>query len=643
MSGGGGFTISGSVGTIKVRGVSGTILGGGAERAVTARLLNHLGVEIPGALDNSFGRNFTHIGSDFGRGTVSLGREDANADELVRGRLVQILVGGIVRFTFKIQGDPRLTEVSVGEELREAITVSGLGWGCTFHEAVLHPESGVDSPLDYGFRMWSAFSVNFPNLDGWGPAVERYEYHDGIAYGARIEGIVDPGPDPDDPADDVLKLYPSPKDFPWPNAEKNGNGFEPTPAYVPTYWVTAFGAPSEESIGYHLFRGGFGLGGEQAVTLHGTGDNLFVMFLDGVPIIEEVNDTLCWLGWKDVTRVLPAGFRHVGFVVENIDADIDYNPGGAIFDAIAISVYPGDVETSLTIGLLNSSTADLPYSIFVAAGDEWPGWYAGQIIPDFTDEAQAQGALVLYEGGTFTTTHDTEGNEFPPIPIFAMQAGQTDGEALLALVDQGHIDFDFHAGGAGDWLLDVWVKGQAGTVTTVDFHEPTDPDDPTSGNLQELQRGEVRQYANYLLVQWAGGFTVVEDTAEQTAYGSVVMGFLRTDASTRAEAQTMGLDDLAERKLSATAGVSIQILPTSSADTPYEGFGMFDYVAIPQADGTGTDSVQVLTIDLSEDGEGWAIWRLDVNKRMRAPAREVLDLLQALGGIGFSGSGSARE
>lgn len=643
VTGGSGYFIAGAQGSIKVRGTSGSIIGGGAERAVTARLRDHLGVLIDGALDNSYGRNFTHIGSDFGRGTCSLGREDPNVDELKRGRYVEILVGGTVRFTFKIQGAPRKTEISVGEEIRESVTVSGLGWGCVFNEAVLHPEPGVESPLDYAHRLWSFASRNFPNADAWEPVIEHYEYHEGVDVGLRVDAVVDPGTDHESTADDVLRLFPSPKDFPWPNAEKNGNGFEPTPGYDPTFWVYAFNAPSVDAIGYHFMLGGFGLAGDQEITFLVTGDNLWKFFVDGVPILENVDNTWGWRDWKPVTLVFGAGFHTVGYVVENVQGSSS-NPGGGLFNVIAVAVYPGDVETTLTLSLLSSGAADLPRSWF--SDDVWPGWKAGQIIPDMTDEAQAQGALALYQGGTFTAHLDTAGNAFPEIPVFAQDIGRTLGEALHSLDTEGHIDWDFHPD-LTVGTLDVWVKGQAGTVTAVDFHEPTDPDDVTSGNLRELTRGEVAPYANYLLVQWSGGTTVVEDTVEQAAYGSVVQGFLRTDAGSIDEAQAKGTADLNRRKLGSQAGVTVEILPTSAADTPYEGFGMFDYVTIPNEAHDDVDSVQVLSIDLSEDAEGWAIWKLDLNERPRAPQRELLDLLRSLGGVSFGGvpggGGVARE
>lgn len=616
-------------------------------RAVTARLLDtDASTVISGALDQSFGRSFMRELSGYGYGSCSLPHDDANILQLRRGRYVQILIAGTVRFSFRIAGAPRYQQIGEGEEMEQFVTVEGPGWGDMFDRVAVRPEGALNLPLDYSYRLFSFASMFFPNASAWGAAVERYEYHDGISYGARVDSQLDPGTDPDDPADDVLVLYPAPIMFPWPNAEKNGNTFAPTPVYDPTYWVTADGAPSEESIGFHFFRGSFELAGQQAVTFFVTGDNLYTLFLDGVPILGEKGDALAWKYWKDVTLELPAGDHVVAAVVENIDADVTYNPAGLLLNAIAVAVYPGDVDTSLTLSMLSSSAADLPDSFFSA--DEWPGWTAGQIMIQLIDESVANGRLSVFDtvgGITFAAFADTDANDWDTedtdttlefIPVFSIALGKTLGDVLRQLRDQGWAEWRFQMSTP---TLDMWTPGLVGAASGVTFAHGT--------NIRSLERGETKPYANALLIQYEEGFTEYEDTAEITANGGVIEDdIFVTDAATEYEALRQGRIEINRRKQDERVAVLMVVEPTSAADCPFEAFEEGDYVDQPQVDGTGTDNVQVHAIHVDEDENGNAIFKLETGARWRAPALESAETLRNIGGKSLGTPqvhGAARE
>lgn len=605
--------------------------------AITAVLLDYdASTVITGALDEAFDISFMDELNGPGFGAVSLALSDPDADQLLSGRYVQIKTNTIACFTFKIEGHPEYHQIDQGEQVAQFLTAQGRGWGCVFDEAITQPEPllvGVD--LDTSWRIWSFAAINFTN--SWNPAVETYEYFDGITYGARVDSVKDTGVDPDDPSDDVTKLYPAPIGFPWPNAPKNGNGFAPTAAYDPMYWVIADGAPSEESIGFHFFRGGFTLAGPQAVAFHATGDNLWTLFLDGVPILGEADDTLIWKGWKEVTLELPTGFHTVAFVVENVDADVDYNPAGALFDAVAVAVYPGDVETTLTLSLLTSGATDLVESFFSAT--EWPGWTPGAIIIDWYTEVQARGALQQFAGDSFSGTVDTGADAWDNadptsssafIPSFSLRIGATGLDLLNQLVEEGWISYHFQPD--TPLTLDAWAGSSTiGTVTSEAFAEGV--------NVLGLERGQTKPYANALLVQWAKGNVWVEDTGEITAYGSRVEDLYATDAATLADAERLGRVELARRVIGAQSAILITVEPRDTTEAPYEGFGIGDYVSVPDLDGDPT-SVQVLSIAAQQGDDGFATWRMECNARWRSPAQEATDLLRSIGGKSL---GSAAE
>ena len=434
------------------------------------------------------------------------------------------------------------------------------------------------------------------------------------------------GADPDDPGDDEVLDYPAPLGFPWPNAPKNGNGAAPTPTYVPTYWTLGDGA-AEDDIGFHFYRASFTLAGDQEVKFTVTADNFYTLFLNGVPILGEFDNSLAWQEWKEITLTLPAGTHVIAAVVENIEADVDYNPSGFLFAAIAMAQYPGEVATTETLALLVSNAADWS-STFTE--DEWPGYIPSQIIDVCVDEAQARGALSHYTGHSFSELTDTDGNSWDSVdpesstlyvPVLAVKLSENCGDVLRALHSQGWIDWHFAADTLG---LDAWAQGAVGTATAVTFARGV--------NIGGLERGETQEYANALLIQWSGGFTEVEDAAEITAFGDRVEGFLHTDAATIPEAQRLGRVDIARRAFDERQAVLITIEPASSAECPYEGFGLRDTVAIPNVAEDGTDTVRVLAIHFEQDDQGYAKWRLEVNARWRAPEEEAMGLLRTIGG-----------
>lgn len=612
-------------------------------RAVTAQLLDYdADTVISGALDQAFGISGMIELSGYGFGECSLPFDDANILQLRRGRYVRILIGGTARFHFKIGGAPRYQQVSEDGKINQFVTVSGQGWGCILEEVIVHPEHpDLTLPLDYSYRWFTFASINFPNAGSWGNATEQYEYldFDEAATRNRVVGVENTGVDPDDPADDELELFVAPIGFPWPYAPKNGNGSAPTPVYAPVYWITADGAPSEDAIGTHFFREAvLTLADDQQMTIFVTADNLFTFFVNGVPILGEDADISMWSWWKETTFTLPAGDHYFAAAAENVDVpSITNNPGGFLCAIVALAVYPGDIDTSLTLLL---SGSDASWASTFSSGD-WPGWRSGQIILQLLEEAIDRGALTQFDAvgsTTFTGSVDSDGNPYTSadpddpiefIPSFSCRIGQTYGDVLRQLHDQGWGDWMM----SGDALdLNFWAPGSLGGSSGVDFHLPTDPDDPSSGNLVNLERGETKPYDNYLLVQWAGGLTVVSDSAEIVALGTQDEDVFVTDATTEEEAQRLGRVELEQRKLDERSSIMLTIEPTSAADCPFEGFDIGETVTIPQVDGSGTDTEMVHAIYFDADDAGWVKWKLEVGQRWRAAAIEREETLRNLGG-----------
>jgi len=199
--------------------------------------------------------------------------------------------------------------------------------------------------------------------------------------------------------------------------------------------------------------------------------------------------------------------------------------------------------------------------------------------------------------------------------------------ALEELDAQGWINWHVRP---GTWILDV-MRGRA-------------PASPTSlatfaagTNLVAFERSATAPYANVLMVQWEGGYVVVEDAAAITAYGTRVEDGYSTDAPSEEEAILQGENELLRRAQSQYPAIVAVVEPTSVADCPYEAFETGDYVTVP-AFGGGTEVVRVLSIQCTQDDDpqsgtfGYAIWTLELNNKLDVPERKTTRLLQQLGG-----------
>lgn len=619
-------------------------------RAVTAQLLDYDGTVMSGSpLANAFDISFYDEMNGPGRGQVSLSLTEPGAADLLPGRYVNCLVGGTVRFTFKIEGNPEYLVIERGEEHDQIVTVSGRGWACVLDEAIIYPEYGRNFVISDTWRRFTFASPLFPNAGTWGPAIEQHEYLDGVTT-AECYGHWQAAPDG--------LPYPAPIGFPWTTNPFNLLLGVPTANYVDTYWLRPDNMPDYADPGYMFFRNEFTLTDDlTAVLFTVTADNFFTFFLEGVPILGEQIDNAdhwMWQGWKEQQIFLPAGTYTVAAAVYNISfADLgagspvyqppcpaegwaggtrNGNPGGLL----AAIFQPGDPVTAPTYIL----TTDDSWTGFYDP-QHWPGWTPGQIVSQLNSEAIARGALTIFSSESFTDNDDTNGDPWrpimtdydrPDIPTVAFEVGSSIMAALGRLHDLGWINWHVQP---GTFVLDMW-RGRLPA-------SPTSTATLAAGvNLRALERNQTAPYANALMVQWEGGYTVVEDAAAIAAYGTRVEDIYNSDAGSAEEAMLQGETELLRRAQSAFPAIVAVVEPTSSADCPYEGFTLGDYVTVPDESGTGTEDVRVLSIQCSQDDLGYAIWTLELNAKLDVPERRQTQLLQQIGGKNQIVRGSVR-
>lgn len=607
-------------------------------RLVSARLLDKTGAVVPGSpLANGFDISFYDELNGPGRGQISLSLSEAGSSELVPGRYVDCLIDGTSRFTFKIEGNPEYKIIERGEEHDQIVTVSGRGWACVLDEAIIYPEYGRNFALETTWRIFSFASPSYPRAPTWNDSYPYAEYLEGVStvycYGhAQV-------------APDGLS-YPAPIGFPWPTNSYNLVNGVKTDNYVDTFWLRPDPAdmPNWNDPGFYFFRGQFTLTADLTPVLFTvTGDNFFTFFLEGVPILgEKINtgDHFMWQGWKQQPIFLPAGTYTVAAAVYNISWTQLGSPGPVTLYPCAAEGYDPPTPTDGNPGgLLAAIFVDgdaLTPPVYILTTDEtwtsaydpitWPGWTPGEIVQQLLDEAAARGAITTYSSNTFFAAVDTDGDPWrpamtgvdrPDIPTFPVSVGSTVMAALGQLHDTGYANWHVTP---GVLTLDMW-RGRLPVAPTASavFTEGV--------NIMAYERNSTAPYANALMVQWEGGYIIVEDTAAITAYGTRVEDVYSSDAPSEEEATLQGQNELLLRAQSAYPAIVAVIEPTSAADCPYEAFGVHDYVEIP-----GGEIVRCLSINCVQDDEGWATWTMELNAKLDVPERRTTQLLQQIGG-----------
>lgn len=576
---------------------------------VSARLLQSDGTTVvTGALDKAFDIKWLSELSGPGWGQFSLPWNDPNADEVIPGRFVQCLLDGNVVFHWQILRPPVVTTVSPEEEFGEVLVARGPGWIGGLTTAIIRPYGAATNPLVPQVRQWNFATPNFPNAGGWAAATEinradvinpdRYQL---LTIIITVEG-----------EPDVSETVAAPAPLGW---------------YVPeAFWI--WGDPDTETVGRDYFRGTYTLAEQTLITHAATGDNFYTVFLHGSPILGENENEACWQEHNETTFTMKAGTYVVAGVVENLEWPAIYvNPAGFL-GAIFVPDAQGGVASLVLV------TDDSWVSLHNPA--EEPGWTVGQLFDDALDEAQSFATLphVLRD---WTDTDDADGadwsepiNGWGQIPTMSIPIGSTLFDLLTRLENEAWLEY---RSAKATMTLELYNRENAGTVQTFEFIEGV--------NIAELTFGDTELYFNRLMVKWGSNHQFVENAAAITANNNIaVEGVVTVDASSFADADRMGLVALGETS-DPQPSITLRFLPPESwreaslaaqyRARPYEDFDVGDWLLVQDKAGTGTDSVRLLSLSVTQDDNGHADISGELNRRIHIPEREREDLLVSLG------------
>lgn len=274
------------------------------------------GVQITNAFDVSW----TDPLNGSGAGRLSLPADDPQVSLLVPGCRIRCWIYGTPAFTFIVENAPETIEVSQQEEFGEIIRVEGRGWVAELDSARIYPWGGVNHPLNPQQRIWSFASSNYPNLNGWGSPVSQGEQRyvlpprNVVKERKAIVGEVLKDPLGQVILDKYGDRVPGPNSsvytetIPWP---------APMDWQVPAaHWI--WGQAASEVEGYNYFRTTFTLSDRKAVRIAATADNLYTVYLDGIPVMGDSENHWCWQEWKFIDATLDAGTYTLAAVVINV-------------------------------------------------------------------------------------------------------------------------------------------------------------------------------------------------------------------------------------------------------------------------------------------------------------------------------------
>lgn len=515
------------------------------------------------------------------------------AAEFRHGRYIRVLHDAVPIQTWRIEGpSPEKDRDIVGGHLG----VAGRGWGADWDVALVYPWRGVRQTPSPDYRIFSFASPILPSLvpgDWVGTDITQGKVSDPASVRRSIDAAGD--------------SVPAPIGFPDPDA----------------YW--SWSSDSDET-GRKYFRTIFTVPADGVVAIAMTGDNYWTGYLDGIPISGDTAKPDSWSEYVPVELFLEAGDYNLAAVVENL-VEPPGNVGGWCYSVYTMTA-TGEVDTVL-------KRSDGITDIVTDVGVPEPGWTPGEILDTLLDEAQANGMLAGWSL-SFDGDLDSAGDAWPVVPSFSCGIGESMLKVLSLLHDEGWIDYSFRAGSK---ILDMWNIGSGAASAVILRDEDTSiTSDGIDIALDDVEFSRTDPAPNRILVRFALGYEVVNDTAGQLADGYVEEALMTVDTDLRVEAVRLAEHAMAAAR-EQVGSVSADIIPVDAPTTPFSGFGIRDLVQVPVGGGSveARRTIALTVTDRGVEPEYFGEWAK--RRRPREVKRE--ELLQTLGsGVVGSAPGS---
>lgn len=342
--------------------------------------------------------------NDPGAGTLVIDSHNAALASCTHRRIVRCTlrvaeyVNPLYVFAFTI--DSRVFDLAgnqTEEEAGQLVTLSGRGLLAMAETVSVDPPGGLDAVPLADHRLFTFASPDWTPI-GWAAPTEVKKQDDPTTY------------------------------WPLPDATNAPQAWPD----VDAYWIWP-GGSDYEPAGRAWFRSTLTLADSTLVEIYASGDNLWTLYVNGVPFLGDDVNSLAWQETRFAAIRLPAGDHVIAAVVENQSATGAINPGGLI-----VSVYEKNPDDG-TLGtvLLRSNAAD--WLSYEEAVDGVPGWTAGQIMETLINEGIARD-VQWQPTLLFDAVGDALSEPWPVIPEVVVPIGASVWDALAILIGNGHID-----------------------------------------------------------------------------------------------------------------------------------------------------------------------------------------------------------
>lgn len=368
----------------------------------------------------------------------------------------------------------------------------------------------------------------------------------------------------------------------WPYQPFGGTGFPP---------VFIIGAHDSTMTSAHIgrcyFRKTFTAPADGDYVFLLAGDNVVELYLDGALVCSSDDTTAT--ATKVVT--LSAGDHVLAAMVDNLFTPGDTLPGEAGNPhGLAVGVYPADPSGTATTGTPTVST-DNTWKI-VEFPPSPPAMTIGEVILSVITEAQALGWIPGWEA-SFTKEVDSDGRPWVLATEISTKVGTSLETFLMHELAGTWCDLRAQPGGL---VLDAWNLDGQGTDVALTLEAPTDPTDPTSGNLTELTHNVTPPRANQLLVQYQGGWRLVDEAGADDVRRCEPLGL--GSYRNPVMVDTIGVQELSRYKRERE-----QIVAGVYPHTLIHEADIGDRVTVPRFDGS-TASERIVGWSIDEDRDG---------------------------------------
>jgi len=397
-------------------------------------------------LEGTYAQEWLDQLNDVGSGSLTIDNDDADYSQIVLERLVRFKVKGVAAFLMLIESLRRHT-VAPNEEIDENTEVTGRGHLAILEEAVVYPPRGTDTlPItDDRVFNWTAPNTDYDDTS-WGPATEIAQSTS--TYWTNL---------PDG----------------WPSSATSA------------WWIWASSGTQEWApTGTCYFRRTFTVPvGVSRLRIYVGADDAMSGFLEGAKFASLDNDARDPHSLQTFDVDVSAGDRTLAFEATNEPDDptvppMTHNPAG-----LRVAVFALDntgVESSLLL-TTDSTWKIVEYPPFP------PGMTPGQVLRIVVAEAQARGSIPEVTLA-FSDSADSAGEPWPNVADIATKVG-TDLLTFFKEIVTTYIDMWMDPSG---FVLYAWNTGGRGNASNgVSLHTPTDPLDPATGNLTELEHLQV--------------------------------------------------------------------------------------------------------------------------------------------------------